>query len=101
LDQIDKIFQLVGVPTAETWSGFDKLPSAGIFRWKEQKKFMLREKFPINAPPHFKQTFLDGNGFDLLSKLLALNPKKRITAQEALDHAYFKEGVPPELPVLF
>lgn len=100
LDQIDKIFQMIGVPTKETWPDFDKLPSAGVFRWKEPKQIMLRDKFPINSG-HFKQTFLDGNGFDLLSKMLTLDPKKRITAQEALDHNYFKQGVPPETPSLF
>ena len=102
LDQIDKIFQMVGAPTEETWPGFGKLPSAGIFRWKSnQNKILLPEKFPVNAPPHFRQTFLDGNGYDLLSKMLTLDPKKRISAADALNHIYFKEGVPPETPCFF
>lgn len=101
LDQIDKIFQMVGVPTDENWPAFEKLPNAGLFRWKEPKHIQLPLKFPINTPPHFKQSFLDGNGYDLLSKLLTLDPKKRITAQQALDHKYFQEGVKPILPVLF
>lgn len=38
-------------------------------------------------------------GFDLLSKLLEYDPAKRLTAEQALQHAYFtggKEGLPSE-----
>jgi cell division cycle 2-like len=28
LDQIDKIFEMVGVPTSETWQSFETLPNA-------------------------------------------------------------------------
>jgi cell division cycle 2-like protein len=103
LDQIDKIFQMVGTPTEENWPDFKKLPSGSIFRWKKQEKILLAEKFPINTPPHVQQTFLDGNGYDLLSKLLALDPQERITAQQALDHPYFSlsQGVSPEAPAFF
>jgi cell division cycle 2-like protein len=101
LDQIDKIFSMVGAPTEEAWPDFSKLPSAGIFRWKSTQNTLLPGKFPVNAPPHFRQTFLDGNGYDLLSKLLTLDPKKRITAQEALNHKYFSKGVLPEVSVFF
>ncbi|CAJ1962875.1 unnamed protein product [Cylindrotheca closterium] len=109
LDQLDKLFQMVGLPTEESWPDYDQLPHASMFRWKKQTSKdndnrsapLLAKKFPINAPPHFKQSFLDGNGYDLLSKLLALDPKQRITAKEALAHPYFHTGVPSELPVLF
>ena len=30
------------------------------------------------------------DGFDLLSKLLVLDPEKRLTADEALNHQFFK-----------
>ncbi|SBS86894.1 protein kinase 5 (PK5), partial [Plasmodium malariae] len=35
---------------------------------------------------------LDETGIDLLSKMLKLDPNKRISAKEALEHAYFKEN---------
>ena len=34
---------------------------------------------------------LDDNGIDLLKKLLELDPDKRILANEALEHPYFKD----------
>ena len=40
----------------------------------------LRKKFP----------YLTKNGFDLLNQLLTYDPKKRISAERALDHVYFK-----------
>ena len=110
LDQLDKLFQMVGLPTDESWPDYDQLPHASMFRWKKLPSGkdnndvpapLLAKKFPINAPPHFKQSFLDGNGYDLLSRLLALDPKQRITAKEALAHPYFHTGVLSELPVLF
>jgi len=30
------------------------------------------------------------SGFDLLTRMLIYDPKRRITAEEALDHPYFK-----------
>ena len=101
IDQIDKIFQMIGTPTDQAWPDAKKLPYFNLFKWKESKKSLLRETFPINAPPHYKKVFLDGNGFNLLKRMLTLDPRKRISAQEALDHEYFRKGVPPETPALF
>ena len=45
---------------------------------------------------HFKDSqFIDDTTFDLIQKLLQLNPKERITAEEALNHDFFKIG--PEM----
>lgn len=60
----------------------------------------LANRFPVNSPSG-GQAFLDGNGFDLLTKLLALDPKKRITAEDALKHPYFREGVKQHVPTFY
>lgn len=87
---------MLGSPTEDTWPGFRKLPIATLFHWKSssrnQSRDLLRDRFTINSFGK-KQTFLDENGFDLLSSMLTLNPKKRITAGEALKHLYFTQGV--------
>lgn len=38
---------------------------------------------------------------DLLSRLLTLDPAKRITAEQALRHPYLTENPPPKNPDLF
>jgi cell division cycle 2-like protein len=103
LDQIDQIFSLVGVPNESNWPSFEKLPNAGLFRWKPRKEqdLLLRKKFPIASPVSANQAFLDGNGFDLLSKLLTLDPAQRLSASQALEHPYFDQGVTPQTPRFF
>jgi len=100
LDQIDLIFNLLGSPTRDNWSGFSSLPNASTFRWRKGNSSNLKKQFPVNSFSG-SQTFLDKNGFDLLKKLLILNPESRISAQEALHHRYFKEGVEKKSPVFF
>jgi serine/threonine protein kinase len=49
----------------------------------------LREKLPRTS--YTGSAYLSDLGFDLLSQMLTYNPKKRITAAEALKHPYFDE----------
>ncbi|KAG7383666.1 hypothetical protein PHYPSEUDO_003470 [Phytophthora pseudosyringae] len=79
IEQLQLIFGLCGMPTEETWPGFFKLPGAESFQMDDKYVCPLRERFK-NFPPH---------AIDLLEKLLQLDPAKRITAAEAMDHDYF------------
>mmetsp|Transcript_22161 Transcript_22161/g.44832 ORF Transcript_22161/g.44832 Transcript_22161/m.44832 type:complete len:416 (-) Transcript_22161:120-1367(-) len=97
LDQIDKIFQLLGSPTEERWPNFSKLPNSRTFRWKTDRGSRLGEIFPVNTFTG-GQTYLDPNGLKLLGSLLTLDPQRRMTADEALRHPYFQEGVERKKP---
>ncbi|RAL67526.1 hypothetical protein DID88_008281 [Monilinia fructigena] len=86
VDQLSKIFELLGLPTEATWPSFKRLPNARSLRLPKNPNpatqgSVLRSKFP----------FLTSAGSSLLSSLLSLNPAKRPSAQKVLEHDYFKE----------
>ncbi|KAJ9554501.1 hypothetical protein OSB04_018546 [Centaurea solstitialis] len=87
-DQLDKIFKTLGTPNETIWPGYSKLPGVKVNFVKHQYN-LLRRKFP--ATSFTGSPVLSDAGFDLLNKLITYDPKKRITAEEALDHEWFRE----------
>ncbi|KAM0471616.1 hypothetical protein ACHAPX_009273 [Trichoderma viride] len=97
VDQISKIFQLCGFPTDESWPSFRRLPNARSLRLppKQQQQAatgsVIRAKFPS----------LTTAGASLLNSLLALDPDKRPSAKEMLEHEYFRQDPKPKPESLF
>jgi len=91
LDTLDRIFKLLGAPSAQNWPGYAALPGAKAVRWKGPARSLLRETFPPGPSPCGGEVRLTKNGFDLLSRMLCLDPERRISAAEALAHPYFDE----------
>jgi cyclin-dependent kinase 12/13 len=97
-DQLGKIFSVLGFPREEDWPGVSSLEfygsmnpeghprvgSGGLERWCRQ---------------HGVE---DAHAIDLLSRLLSLDPRKRLSARDAATHDYFYESpracYPHELP---
>lgn len=73
IDQIFKCFQNLGTPNEQHW------PDA--LKYKD-----FKPTFPKWRPKHITQFAkgLDDTGFDLLEKLIGLDPKTRISARMAL-----------------
>ena len=78
IDQIFKIFQMYGTPTERTWPGITKLPDFKLTFPQFKGKGI--EAYNKNIDPI---------GLDLLSKMLQLDPCKRISAKAALNHVSF------------
>ena len=98
LDQIDKIFKLLGTPTSESWPDFSSLPNTKTFRWKKETSKLYHQFQTNQFSGCGHQSFLDSHGFDLFQSLLTLDPKKRITSTDALKHLYFHQGVERKSP---
>nr|XP_043617406.1 cyclin-dependent kinase G-2-like [Erigeron canadensis] len=92
LEQVSKIFSTLGTPNDSIWPGYSKLPGVKA-NFVKQPYSTLKKKFPVasftGAPT------LTELGFDLLSRLLTYDPKKRITAEDALNHGWFREAPLP------
>ncbi|KAJ0974570.1 hypothetical protein J5N97_016535 [Dioscorea zingiberensis] len=80
IDELFKIFRILGTPNEDTWPGVSSLPDfkSAFPKWPP--------KDLITVVPN-----LEPAGIDLLSKMLRLEPSKRITARQALEHEYFKD----------
>ena len=78
IDQLGKIISARGTPTEETWPGVTSLPT--YIPYNECAEKPLRENFAAASD----------DALALLGALLTMCPAKRISAEDALEHAYFK-----------
>ncbi|KAI3392881.1 hypothetical protein diail_5014 [Diaporthe ilicicola] len=84
LDQIRLICQQIGTPTEDNWPGVTKLP-----------EYIKPADGPAVVPERTKQDFLGtfgtvgDDGVDLLMRTLTLDPRRRITAREMLEHPWW------------
>jgi serine/threonine protein kinase len=73
-DLITKIFKTLGTPTEDTWIGISNMISILMPKYP-QKKIMIEG--------------MEEEATQLLNQMLVLNPRERISAKEALQHAFF------------
>ncbi|RWV99638.1 hypothetical protein GW17_00037450, partial [Ensete ventricosum] len=80
IDELFKIFRILGTPNEEIWPGVTSLPD-------------FKSAFPKWLPKDLTTVVpnVEAAGIDLLSKMLHLDPSKRIPARQALEHASFKD----------
>jgi serine/threonine protein kinase len=79
IDQLFRIFKVLGTPTREENPELVKLPD-------------FKESFPRWSGDRIEDMVprLGREGQDLIRKMLCLNPEERITARDALRHSYFQ-----------
>ncbi len=77
-DQLMRVFSTLGAPSK---SDAERLGGLDLSKYEKLEAKTLAELSPR----------LDAVGLDLLGALLQVNPDKRVSAQAALSHAFFKD----------
>ncbi|RKF61074.1 Serine/threonine-protein kinase KIN28 [Golovinomyces cichoracearum] len=91
--QIKIISQAIGTPTEDNWPGVTKLPG-----------YTVSEILPVQPKDTYLAMFgtAGEEGVNLLMQMLVLDPNKRITARQALEHGWWRADPKPtpksELP---
>jgi len=80
-DQLSRIFGILGTPSEAEWP---------------EDSSILRENFASSRPRSFLDILpeIGSDAKDLLEKMLTFDPRKRISASQALAHPYFAEYGP-------
>ncbi|CAM9567675.1 unnamed protein product [Ascophyllum nodosum] len=90
-DQLSLIFDTCGTPTSQNWPGWKELPDAG--HWRDSVR-----KNPRSSKMQERFSEYGAVALELLMSLLALDPRKRFTAPEALQHHFFEVKPLPTIP---
>ena len=81
IDQLFKIFHVLGTPTEENWPGVSELPD-------------FNEKFPIFKASGIapKSEFpIPAEALSLLQQMIVYNPINRLSAKNSLNHPFFQK----------
>jgi len=81
IDELYKIFMTLGTPDELAWPGVTSLPEYQADAFPKWRAKPLNEVCPS----------LCAEGVDLLSRMLAYDPQRRVTARMALQHSYFAD----------
>ncbi|TPX32823.1 hypothetical protein SmJEL517_g04112 [Synchytrium microbalum] len=82
ITQLESITKICGSPDSRSWPDMHRLP------WYDM---MLKGKPPHSSKLHIYKDTMSKLAFELMEWLLQMDPKKRPTAEEALNHPYFRE----------
>ena len=81
-----QVFKILGSPSQKIWPSLTNAPKKIIDQIPIFPEFTPTGfAFIKNAHPEF-----DENAFDLISRILVMNPVQRLTARQILAHCWFK-----------
>ena len=88
VEVLSLIFNTLGTPKGEDWGGLKHMPA--FIKFQERDGIPLKTQF----------AGVETEALDLLGKMVALDPRRRITAVDALAHPYFKVKPAPTEPAM-
>eukprot|EP00123_Amoebidium_parasiticum_P020667 comp5434_c0_seq1/m.1402 comp5434_c0_seq1/g.1402 ORF comp5434_c0_seq1/g.1402 comp5434_c0_seq1/m.1402 type:complete len:470 (-) comp5434_c0_seq1:122-1531(-) len=94
-DQLEKIFNVMGVPTEKVWPGVSNLPD-----FPRLKEFKIHN--PTGLEACIKQTYYvpqnqyPDTAYQLLHQMLVLDPSRRLSCKQALESDFFRN--PQSIP---
>lgn len=80
INQLDKIYNVLGTPTRSEWPGLVDMAWFELLRPTERKPNTFAEKYQDRVTPA---------AFELLQAMFLYDPSKRPTAGDVLEHPYF------------
>ncbi|XP_046848730.1 cyclin-dependent kinase 8-like [Xenia sp. Carnegie-2017] len=88
-EQLDRIFQVMGFPQERDWEDIKRMPEHPTLM-KDFKKNSYSTSQLSSYMEKYK-VHQESKAFQLLSRLLVMDPNKRMTAEQALQDGYFRE----------
>ena len=85
INQLDKIYNVLGTPTRSEWPGLVDMSWFELLRPTERKPNTFSEKYQEKLTP---------DAFELLQAMFMYDPAKRPTAGDVLEHPYFTTEEP-------
>lgn len=88
---IDHIFEVLGCPSSKIWPELSQLPliKDGTINLAQSRRLNEYNNLRVLCPA------LTDEAFDLLNRLLAYDPNRRLTAEAASEHVYFRSAPLP------
>ncbi|KAK4474777.1 hypothetical protein MN116_000737 [Schistosoma mekongi] len=97
-EQLERIFRVMGYPPDDAWVDMKKMPDYHqLLRDSISKK--TYGKYSLEGYLEEKKFKVDDKELTLLRRLLTMDPVKRLSAAEAMEDSYFKEGEKPNSDV--
>ncbi|KAL1799441.1 hypothetical protein ACET3X_003478 [Alternaria dauci] len=86
INQLDKIYNVLGTPTVQDWPGIVDMQWFELLRPTERKQSTFEEKYKDRVSPM---------AFELLQAMFLYDPNARPTAADVLEHPFFTSEAPP------
>ncbi|KAK0264954.1 serine/threonine protein kinase, CMGC, CDC2/CDK sub [Friedmanniomyces endolithicus] len=86
INQLDKIYNVLGTPSRSEWPGIKELQWYELLRPTHRLPNTFAEKYKDSGR-------ISDDAFELLEAMLSYDPANRPMAADVLEHRYFHEGV--------